>query len=70
MTPRLLSSGLVPNPPSLIPYVPPKKNAWDILFHLMFDEFFNTPSSVVSLVPAAAARRPADPTGSPVSTSL
>ncbi|GJY43534.1 retrovirus-related pol polyprotein from transposon TNT 1-94 [Tanacetum coccineum] len=36
----------------------------------MFDEFFNPSPSVVSLVPAAAARRPADPTGSPVSTSL
>ncbi|GJR23869.1 retrovirus-related pol polyprotein from transposon TNT 1-94 [Tanacetum coccineum] len=36
----------------------------------MFDEFFNPPPSVVSPVPVAAARRPADPTGSPVSTSL
>ncbi|GJW04549.1 retrovirus-related pol polyprotein from transposon TNT 1-94 [Tanacetum coccineum] len=63
---NLASAWLVPNPPSLIPYVPPKKNAWDILFHLMFDEFFNPPSSVVSPVPAATTRRPADPTGSPV----
>ncbi|GKE83412.1 hypothetical protein Tco_1557154, partial [Tanacetum coccineum] len=36
----------------------------------MFDEFFNPPSSVVSLVPVAAAPRPADLTGSPVSTSI
>ncbi|GJV43317.1 hypothetical protein Tco_1427853 [Tanacetum coccineum] len=36
----------------------------------MFDEFFNPPPSVVSLVPAVFARRPADPTGSPVSTSI
>ncbi|GJV18540.1 hypothetical protein Tco_1367560 [Tanacetum coccineum] len=36
----------------------------------MFDEFFNPPPSVVSPVPADTARRPADPTCSPVSTSL
>ncbi|GKF81865.1 hypothetical protein Tco_0240467 [Tanacetum coccineum] len=34
----------------------------------MFDEFYNPPPSVVSLVPAAITRRPADLTGSPVST--
>ncbi|GJU82578.1 retrovirus-related pol polyprotein from transposon TNT 1-94 [Tanacetum coccineum] len=36
----------------------------------MFDEFSNPPPSVISLVHAAAARRPADLTGSSVSTSL
>ncbi|GJR18104.1 retrovirus-related pol polyprotein from transposon TNT 1-94 [Tanacetum coccineum] len=36
----------------------------------MFDEFFNPPPSVGYLVPVAAAQRTADPTGSPVSTSL
>ncbi|GJR90929.1 retrovirus-related pol polyprotein from transposon TNT 1-94 [Tanacetum coccineum] len=36
----------------------------------MFDEFFNPPLSVVSLVPACVAQRPVDPTGSPVSTSI
>ncbi|GKC62433.1 retrovirus-related pol polyprotein from transposon TNT 1-94 [Tanacetum coccineum] len=35
-----------------------------------FDEFFNPPPSVVSLVPVAVARTPIDPTGSPVLTSL
>ncbi|GJZ22688.1 retrovirus-related pol polyprotein from transposon TNT 1-94 [Tanacetum coccineum] len=70
MTPRTLSSGLMPNPPSSTPYVLPTKNDCDILFQPMFDEFFNPPPSFVSLVPAAVARRPANPTGSPVSTSL
>ncbi|GJS89253.1 retrovirus-related pol polyprotein from transposon TNT 1-94 [Tanacetum coccineum] len=70
MTPRTLSSGLVPNPIPQPPYVPPTKNDWDILFQSMFDEFFNPPPSVVSQVPAATTRRPADPTGSHVSTSL
>ncbi|GJW00432.1 retrovirus-related pol polyprotein from transposon TNT 1-94 [Tanacetum coccineum] len=69
MTPGTLSSGLVPNPPSSTPYVPPTKNDWDILFQPMFDEFFNPLPSVVCRVPAAVAQRPADLTGSPVSTS-
>ncbi|GKD89160.1 retrovirus-related pol polyprotein from transposon TNT 1-94 [Tanacetum coccineum] len=34
------------------------------------DEYFNPPPSVVSLVPAAAAPRPADPTGTPSSTTI
>ncbi|GKC16721.1 retrovirus-related pol polyprotein from transposon TNT 1-94, partial [Tanacetum coccineum] len=36
----------------------------------MFDEYFNPPPSVVSSVPAAAAPRPADLTGSPSSTFI
>nr|GFC70598.1 retrovirus-related Pol polyprotein from transposon TNT 1-94 [Tanacetum cinerariifolium] len=36
----------------------------------MFDEFFNLPTSVVSLVPVAVAQRPADPTGSLVTTYI
>ncbi|GJY95478.1 retrovirus-related pol polyprotein from transposon TNT 1-94 [Tanacetum coccineum] len=55
MTHRTLSSGLVPNSPSLTPYVPLTKNDWDILFQPMFDEFFNPPPSVVSTVPTAIA---------------
>ncbi|GJV07256.1 hypothetical protein Tco_1344912, partial [Tanacetum coccineum] len=70
LTPGTLSSGLVPNPPSSTPYVPPTKNDYDILFQPMFDEFFNPPPCVVSPVPAIATRRPADPTGSPISTSI
>ncbi|GJS29170.1 retrovirus-related pol polyprotein from transposon TNT 1-94 [Tanacetum coccineum] len=70
MTPGTLSSRLMPNPPSLIPYVPPTNNDWDILFQPMFDELFSPPPSVVSPVPTAVVRRPTDPTGSPVSTSI
>nr|GFA40899.1 hypothetical protein [Tanacetum cinerariifolium] len=55
---------------SSIPYVPPTKNDWDILFQLIFDEFFNHAPSVVSLVLAVVVQRLADPTGLPVSTSL
>nr|GEX28162.1 retrovirus-related Pol polyprotein from transposon TNT 1-94 [Tanacetum cinerariifolium] len=51
LTPGTLSSGLVPNPPPSTPYVPPPKNDWDTLFQPMFDEYFNPPPSVASLVP-------------------
>ncbi|GJV82187.1 retrovirus-related pol polyprotein from transposon TNT 1-94 [Tanacetum coccineum] len=70
MSPRTINLGFVKNPPSTTPYVPPTKNAWDFLFHPMFDEYFNPSPSVVSPVPAAAAPRPADPTSSPSSTSI
>ncbi|GKB56706.1 retrovirus-related pol polyprotein from transposon TNT 1-94 [Tanacetum coccineum] len=32
MTPATISSGLVPNPPPLTPFVPPSRTDWDILF--------------------------------------
>ncbi|GKE25331.1 retrovirus-related pol polyprotein from transposon TNT 1-94 [Tanacetum coccineum] len=59
-----------PNPPSSTPYVPPTKIYRDILFQPMFDEYFNSPSSVVSPVPAAPAPIPVDLTGSPSLTSI
>ncbi|GJZ57472.1 retrovirus-related pol polyprotein from transposon TNT 1-94 [Tanacetum coccineum] len=52
------------------PFVPQLRNDWDMLFQPIFDEYFNPPPSVVSQVPAAAAPRPADPTSSPLSTSI
>ncbi|GJR40554.1 hypothetical protein Tco_1216238 [Tanacetum coccineum] len=70
MTSAPLSSGLVPDPIPQPPYVPPTKNDWDLLFQPMFDEFLNSPPSVVSQVLLDMAQRPADPTGLPVSTSL
>ncbi|GJZ11052.1 retrovirus-related pol polyprotein from transposon TNT 1-94 [Tanacetum coccineum] len=48
MTTGTISSGLMENPPSSTPYVPPTKNDWDILFQLMFDKYFNPPPNVVS----------------------
>ncbi|GKC21413.1 retrovirus-related pol polyprotein from transposon TNT 1-94 [Tanacetum coccineum] len=64
------SSGLLPNPVPQPRYDPPTKNDWDILFQPMFDEYFNPPPSVVSLVQATADLRPVDPAGSPSSTSI
>ncbi|GKC21230.1 retrovirus-related pol polyprotein from transposon TNT 1-94, partial [Tanacetum coccineum] len=65
LTPRTLGSGLMPNPPSPTSYVLPSKKDWEILFQLMFNEYFNPPPSVTSLVPAVVALDPADSTGSP-----
>ncbi|GJU82635.1 hypothetical protein Tco_1285000 [Tanacetum coccineum] len=64
------AGGIVPNPIPQLPYVPSIKNDWDIVFQLMFDEFFNPPPSVVSPIPVANAPRPIDLTGSPVSTLI
>ncbi|GJQ89766.1 retrovirus-related pol polyprotein from transposon TNT 1-94 [Tanacetum coccineum] len=55
LTPRTISSELVPNPPSPTPYVPPTKKDWDILFQPMFDKYSNLPPSVASLVPEVVA---------------
>ncbi|GJZ50998.1 hypothetical protein Tco_0605513 [Tanacetum coccineum] len=69
LTPRTLSSRLVPNPPSPTPYVPPTKKDYDILFQPMFDEYFNS-LTIASPVPIVAAPEPADSTDSPSSTII
>ncbi|GKA02876.1 putative ribonuclease H-like domain-containing protein [Tanacetum coccineum] len=55
MTPATISSGLVPNPPPSIPFVPPLRTDWDILFQPMFDELLNPPSSVDRPAPEVIA---------------
>ncbi|GKA12716.1 retrovirus-related pol polyprotein from transposon TNT 1-94 [Tanacetum coccineum] len=70
LTPRTLSSGLVPNPPPPSPYVPPTKKDWDTLFQPMFDEYFNPLPSVASPVTVVVALDPADSTGTPSSTTI
>ncbi|GJR88595.1 retrovirus-related pol polyprotein from transposon TNT 1-94 [Tanacetum coccineum] len=49
--------GLVPNPVSQKPCIPPKRDDWDRLFQPMFDEYFNPPSIDVSPVQEAIAPR-------------
>ncbi|GJS55134.1 retrovirus-related pol polyprotein from transposon TNT 1-94 [Tanacetum coccineum] len=41
MTPVTISSGLVPNPPSSTPFVPPSRSDWDLLFQPMFETTTN-----------------------------
>ncbi|GJY57605.1 retrovirus-related pol polyprotein from transposon TNT 1-94 [Tanacetum coccineum] len=44
MIPTTSSSGLVPNPVSQQPCIPPPRDDWDLLFQPMFDEYFTPPS--------------------------
>nr|GFA67762.1 retrotransposon protein, putative, unclassified [Tanacetum cinerariifolium] len=55
MTPRTISSGLVPTTSTSTSYVPPSRNDWDLLFQPMFDELLNPPPSVVNQNPEAIA---------------
>nr|GEU97940.1 retrovirus-related Pol polyprotein from transposon TNT 1-94 [Tanacetum cinerariifolium] len=70
MTPATPSSGLVPNPPPLVPLVPPSRHEWDLVFQPMFDEFFSPPASVASLVLVEEASAPIESTGSSSSTTI
>nr|GEV42878.1 retrovirus-related Pol polyprotein from transposon TNT 1-94 [Tanacetum cinerariifolium] len=65
ITPRTLSSGLVPDLPSLTPFVPPTRIDWDTLSQPLFDKYFNPPPSVDPPVLEVAAPKPAISTGSP-----
>ncbi|GKD71213.1 integrase, catalytic region, zinc finger, CCHC-type containing protein [Tanacetum coccineum] len=68
MTPGTISSGLVQNPRSLTPPVPPTKNDWDLLFQPMFNEYFTPPSSVVSRRLPPIIPQAGNTTGTPLST--
>ncbi|GKD20739.1 retrovirus-related pol polyprotein from transposon TNT 1-94 [Tanacetum coccineum] len=70
LTPRTISSRLVPNIPSSTPYVPPTKSDWEILFQPMFDEYLNPSPSVDCQVPAVPAPETAISTGTPSSTTI
>ncbi|GKB21284.1 putative ribonuclease H-like domain-containing protein [Tanacetum coccineum] len=77
MTPATVSLGLVPNPPPSIPFVPPLRSEWDLLFQLMFDELLTPPPSVDYLAPKVfapihevVAPVPAVSTGSHSSTNV
>ncbi|GJV58390.1 retrovirus-related pol polyprotein from transposon TNT 1-94 [Tanacetum coccineum] len=68
MTAITSSSGLVSNPVSQKPCIPPKRDDWDCLFQPMFDEYFNPPTITISPVQEAAASRAMVLPDSPVST--
>ncbi|GKB42537.1 retrovirus-related pol polyprotein from transposon TNT 1-94 [Tanacetum coccineum] len=67
MTPATPSSGLVPNPPPSAPFVPPSRHELDLVFQLVFDEFFSPSASVASPVPVEEAPALVESTGSPSS---
>ncbi|GJZ49166.1 retrovirus-related pol polyprotein from transposon TNT 1-94 [Tanacetum coccineum] len=58
------------NPSVPIPFVPPSRHEWDLLFQLVFDEFFSPPASVASPVLMEEAPAPVESTGSPSSTTV
>ncbi|GJR73502.1 retrovirus-related pol polyprotein from transposon TNT 1-94 [Tanacetum coccineum] len=58
MTPTTPSSGLVLNPPPLVPFVLPSRKEWDVVFKPMFDEFYSPPASVAYPVPVVEAPPP------------
>ncbi|GJR38634.1 retrovirus-related pol polyprotein from transposon TNT 1-94 [Tanacetum coccineum] len=75
MIPVTISSGLVPNPPSSTPFVPPSRSDWDLLFQPMFDESLNPPPyvdlqalKVNALIPEVVAPEHVVSTSSPSST--
>ncbi|GJW32141.1 hypothetical protein Tco_0052173 [Tanacetum coccineum] len=63
-------TGLVQNLVSSTPYVPPSKKDYDILFQPLFDEYFQSPSSVVSPMLPVVAQLSTDTTGTPSSTII
>ncbi|GJS47856.1 retrovirus-related pol polyprotein from transposon TNT 1-94 [Tanacetum coccineum] len=70
MTTGTISSGLVPQPPSPTPFVPPTRTDWDTLFQPVFDELFNPPPSVAFPAPKVVAPVPADLTSTHSSTPV
>ncbi|GKC61124.1 UBN2 domain-containing protein [Tanacetum coccineum] len=70
MTPATPSSGLVLNHPPPAPFVPPSRHEWDLVFQLVFDEFYSLPTSVASPVPLEEAPTPVESTSSPSDVSL
>ncbi|GKG59478.1 hypothetical protein Tco_0605129, partial [Tanacetum coccineum] len=66
--PVTLSSGLVSNPPPLASFVPPSRDEWDLMFHLVFDEFFSPSASVASPVLVVEAPAPVESTDTASST--
>ncbi|GKF87292.1 hypothetical protein Tco_0258169, partial [Tanacetum coccineum] len=70
LTPRQISSGLVPNPVPAAPYVPPTNKDMEILFKPMFNEYFETPSVERPVPPAPAVPVPVHSAGTPSSTTI
>ncbi|GJY90547.1 retrovirus-related pol polyprotein from transposon TNT 1-94 [Tanacetum coccineum] len=70
LTPGPICSGLVPNSAPTIPYVPPTNKYLELLFQLMFDEYFETPMGDHQMPHVPAVPPPVIPTGPSVSISF
>nr|GEW38405.1 hypothetical protein [Tanacetum cinerariifolium] len=70
LMPRQISSGLIPDLVPVAPYVPPTNKDLDILFHTMFDEYFE-PLSIGRPIPLAPpVQVPVVLAGTPSSTTI
>nr|GEY72145.1 copia protein [Tanacetum cinerariifolium] len=77
MTPTTISSGLIPNPTSLTPFVPPSRTDWDMLFQPLFDELltptpivYHPAPEVIAPITKVVAPEPTASTGLPSSTTV
>nr|GEU41569.1 integrase, catalytic region, zinc finger, CCHC-type, peptidase aspartic, catalytic [Tanacetum cinerariifolium] len=70
LTPRQISSGLVPNPVPAAPYVPPTNKDIEILFQPMFDEYLEPPRVEKSVSHALAVLVLVNSAGTPSSTTI
>nr|GEU99250.1 copia protein [Tanacetum cinerariifolium] len=70
LTPRQISSGLVPDPVHAAPYVPPTDKDLKILFQPMFDEYIEPPHVESHVSPIPAVPVPVNSAGTPSSTII
>nr|GEX21094.1 hypothetical protein [Tanacetum cinerariifolium] len=70
LTPRQISSGLVPNPVPVTPYATPTNKELEILFQPMFDEYLEPPRAERPIPPAQAVQAPVNSAGTPLSTTI
>ncbi|GJV20119.1 retrovirus-related pol polyprotein from transposon TNT 1-94 [Tanacetum coccineum] len=70
LTPGQISSGLIPNPVLVTPYVPPTDKDLEILFQPMFDEYFETHGAERPIPPAHAIHVLVVLAGTPFSTTI
>ncbi|GJU29827.1 hypothetical protein Tco_1173416 [Tanacetum coccineum] len=70
LTPGQISSGLVPNPVPVAPYVPPTNKELEILLQPMFNEYLEPPRVERPVYPALAVSVPVNSDGMPSSTTI
>ncbi|GJW69857.1 retrovirus-related pol polyprotein from transposon TNT 1-94 [Tanacetum coccineum] len=70
LTPRQISSGLVPNPVPAAPYVPPINKELEILFQPMFNEYPEPPRVERPVSPSPAVSVSFNSAGTPSSTTI
>ncbi|GJS99096.1 retrovirus-related pol polyprotein from transposon TNT 1-94 [Tanacetum coccineum] len=70
LTPKQISSGLVPNLVPTTPYVPPANKELEILFQLMFDEYLEPLRVERPVSPAPAVQVLVNSAGTPSSTTI